>query len=79
MNQDEAPKNGPDQDESGNKDEVKTDKLKHQRLIEEKRRMAESKKKFKDFARGKMSQDTKGMKRLRREKNIGGTRGRRGG
>ncbi|GEM_PF-855459 len=67
------------QDEKQQGEETKTDKVKHEWLTEEQRRLAESKERFKDFARNKMRHDTRGTKRKRKEKFLGGTRGRRGG
>ncbi|MBD3170421.1 MAG: hypothetical protein GF307_13130 [candidate division Zixibacteria bacterium] len=57
---------------------VKTDKEKHEHLNEQRRIQAQAREKFKDFAREKMRKDT-GIDKKRKDKHLGGVRGRRGG
>ncbi|MBD3234539.1 MAG: hypothetical protein GF315_12510 [candidate division Zixibacteria bacterium] len=66
-------------EQEGEVEKVKTDKIKHERLAEEERRIAERKEKFREFAKDKMRRDNKGIMRKRKDKFLGGTRGRRGG
>ena len=67
------------EEEPKQSEEVKTDKLKHERLAEEHRRNAETKERFRDFAEGRLRHDSRGVMRKRKDKFLGGTRGRRGG
>jgi hypothetical protein len=58
---------------------VKTDAEKHKRLQKEKQKRAEEKEKFRDYVRDRLKHDGRLVSRRRKEKYLGGTRGRRGG
>jgi hypothetical protein len=76
---DEKSKDKPEEEVPAEEEKVKTDKRKHERLNEERRRLAAERERFKDFAKESMRKDARGISRKRRDKNLGGTRGRRGG
>jgi hypothetical protein len=60
-------------------DTVKADAEKHKRLQMEKHKRAETKEKFRDFVRDRLRHDGHLLSRRRKDKRLGGTRGRRGG
>jgi len=58
---------------------VKTDAEKHKRLQMEKQKRTEAKEKFRDYVRDRLKHDRHLLSRRRKDKHLGGTRGRRGG
>ncbi|MFQ5868562.1 MAG: hypothetical protein ACE5JC_01535 [Candidatus Zixiibacteriota bacterium] len=58
---------------------VKADAEKHKRLQMERQKRAEEKEKFRDYVRDRLKHDRHLLSRRRKDKHLGGTRGRRGG
>ncbi|MCP4634382.1 MAG: hypothetical protein GY855_15755 [candidate division Zixibacteria bacterium] len=69
----------PNEEPSEDSEKIKTDKRKHERLNEERRKIVAERERFKDFVKDSMRKDARGITRKRKDKNLGGTRGRRGG